>query len=574
MAVARGDAPADLLLRGGRVVNVFTGEIQPANVAVHNGRIAGVGPYERGHVIEEVQNGFIAPGLIDAHMHVESTMMPPSRFARVAAAHGTTGAVLDPHEIANVLGLPGVHWVMDDARGAPTNMMFAASSCVPSSPLETAGAMLTADDLASLLDDPRVVALAEMMNFPGVVHGDADVLKKVNLGLERRVVDGHAPGLRGLSLQAYRAAGISSDHECTSADEAREKVAAGMTVFIREGSAARNLEALLSAVTTATAHQFCFCTDDRHPADLLEEGHINHVVHKAVALGMEAAQAVMIGSINVVRHYRLRDRGAIAPGHWADLMILDDLKRFKPRAVYFEGRLVAEHGACVAPMPSNETTGPRAPLRLPVDFGENALRIRATSPTGPEACVRVIGMRPGQLVTDALTMSLPVRDGCLMGDPARDLLKMAVIDRHRGTGIGLGFVRGFGIKRGAIASTVGHDAHNLAVIGTNDGDMVAAARSLAKCGGGQCAVLNGKLLALLPLPIAGLMSDEPIDALVAQQRTLLAAARDPSIGLGCPLHDPFMPLSFMCLPVIPSLKLTDKGLVDVDRFAVVPLEAP
>jgi len=575
LAIARGDEAADLLLVGGSVVNVFTGEVERANVAVcsgpgeFEGRIAGVGDYQQGGRVVDVSGSFIAPGFIDAHMHVESTMLPPSEFVRLAVPRGTTGVVLDPHEIANVLGLAGIRYLMEDAAGLPIAARFALSSCVPSSHLETSGARLEAKDLEPLFDDPRVVALAEVMNFPGVVAGDSGVLKKIRLGLSRAVVDGHAPGLSGKALQAYAAAGITSDHECTTAAEAMERLRLGMRVFIREGSAARNLEALLPCVTEANKHRFSFCTDDRHPADLLNEGHIDHVVRKAVALGLAPATAIAMGSFYTAQHYRLVDQGAVAPGYAANMIVFDDITDIRVRQVYFGGRLVAEGGEYVAGARQHQVDWPRAGagVRLPDGFGGASLRMAAkAAPRG----IRVIGMNPHQLVTQSLTMPALVVDGCYVADPSRDLLKLAVIERHKGTGnIGLGFVHGFGFGSGALASTVGHDSHNLAVVGASDSDMVVAAKAVAAAGGGQCVVKGGKVLALLPLPIAGLMSDQIAERVIEQQGAVLRASRE----IGCPHADPFMPLSFLPLPVIPELKLTDLGLVDVGRFEVVELEA-
>lgn len=569
LAVARGDAPADLLITGARVVNVFTRTIEPADVAIHGGRIAAVaspGSYDDAAETLDAAGSYVAPGFIDAHMHVESTMLPPSQFVRLAVPHGTTGAVFDPHEIANVLGVAGIRYLMDNAEGLPINAMWAVSSCVPSSPLETAGAELSAGDLAPLFDDDRVVALAEMMNFPGVVHGVLDVLEKVNLGLGRRIVDGHSPGLTGKGLQAYVAAGISSDHECTTLAEAREKLALGMQVYIREGSAARNLDALLPAVTPGNAHRFCFCTDDRHPADLKDEGHIDHVVRRAIGLGLDPATAIAIGTLHPARHYGRRDLGAVAPGHHADLILFYDLDNIRPHLVYHHGKVVARDGRYVGAELSMQAPPPSG-VRLPAGFDEGSLRIDAAKATGK---IRVIGMDPHQLLTEHLVFEPRIERGAYVADVARDILKLVVIERHKGSGnMGRGFVHGFALTDGAIASTVGHDSHNLAVLGTNDGDMLAAARALADAGGGQCAVRNGQVLALLPLPIAGLMSDQPAAAVIKEQAALLDAAH----ALGCPHHDPFMPLSFLPLPVIPKLKLSDLGLVDVERFEVVPLEA-
>lgn len=571
LAVARGDAPADLLLTGARVVNVFTGQIEPASIAIQGERIAGVGPYTKALHTLDLKGALVAPGFIDAHMHVESTMLPPSEFVRLAAPHGTTGVVLDPHEIANVLGVAGIRYVMDNARGLPLNALFALSSCVPASHLETSGARLEAADLAPLFDDPRVVALAEVMNFPGVVGADKGLLAKINLGLARHVVDGHSPGLSGLALQAYAAAGITSDHECTTAQEALEKIRLGMRVYIREGSAARNLEALLPAVTPATKTRFSFCTDDRHPADLAGEGHIDHVVRKAVALGLDPATAIAMGSLYTAQHYRQRDLGAVAPGYKADLIVFDDLRDIRARLVYFHGRLVSKDGVFIddrqgASSGEGVRTPAGCPLRLPADLSEASFAI----PAKPGVTnIRVIGMDPQQLVTASLSMPPKVENGRYVADPSRDLLKLAVVERHRATGnIGRGFVQGFKLRTGALASTVGHDSHNLAIVGTSDRDMLVAARALESVGGGQCAASDGKVLAVLPLPIAGLMSDQPAATVIRQQAELLEASK----SLGCPHHDPFMPLSFLPLAVIPSLKLTDLGLVDVGRFEIVALE--
>ena len=571
LAVARGDRPAEVLIRGGNVVNVFTGQIDQASVAIYGSRIAGVGDYTQAGRVVDAAGKFVAPGFIDAHMHVESTMMPPSEFVRVASVHGTTGVVLDPHEIANVMGIAGIRFLMDDADGLPMNIMWSASSCVPASPLETSGASIGPGEIAELLDDPRVVALAEMMNFPGVVRAVPEVLEKVRLGLDKRIVDGHCPGLTGTALQAYVAAGISSDHESTTLKEAREKLRLGMRIYIREGSAAKNLEALLPAVSESNKHRFCFCTDDRHPEDLVTEGHINHVVRKAVRLGMNPTTAIALGSIFPAQHYRRRDLGAIAPGYQADIQILPDLKSFRPSQVYFHGRLVAEDWRFLperSPTSSAHTRSATvSSVHLPSNFNEASLRVPARRTGGR---IRVIGMNPQQLVTSEMIVPATVESGRYVPDPRRDILKLAVIERHKGTGnIGLGFVHGFGFQSGALGSTVGHDSHNLAIVGVGDADMAEAARALAQAGGGQCVVRDGRVLALMPLPIAGLISDQPIETIVSQQRALLEASR----SIGCEIPDPFMPLSFLPLVVIPKLKLSDLGLVDVDLFERVPIEA-
>lgn len=574
LAVARGNAPADLLLTNARIVNVFTAEIEPAptSVAIAQGRFAGFGDYRDAKETIDLKGAYLAPGFIDAHMHIESTMLPPSEFVRLALPHATTGVVADPHEIANVLGIQGIRWMMDNADGLPINLMWAASSCVPSCHLETSGATLTARDLAPLFDDPRIVALAEMMNFPGAFLGDPEVLAKINLALRTRIVDGHSPGLRGNNLNAYLAAGIGSDHECTTADEAREKLAKGMHIYIREGSAARNLEALLPLVNERNFRRFSFCTDDRHPGDLHHEGHIDHVVRKAIAHGLDPALAISIGSFNTAQHYNQRHLGAIAPGYQADCFTFDNPKDLRATKVFFKGQLTARDSTYL-PTKKPLTPPPLSPLRLPPNLSESSFAVPAqdSRPKTQDRSCRVIGMDPHQLVTAELHHNLPVDpSGAIQPDLANDILKLVVIERHKGTGnIGRGFIKGFRLQRGAIASTVGHDAHNLAVVGTNDRDMLVAAQALQHAGGGQCVVKEGKVIQLLPLPIAGLMSDQPAEHVIAQQARLLYAAHE---TLGCPHHDPFMPLSFMPLPVIPKLKLSDKGLVDVELFSFVPLE--
>ncbi len=389
LAISRGDAPADLLFTNARVVNVFTREIESSNLAVHaaTGRIAGIGDYSRAAQTIDLHNSFLAPGFIDAHMHVESTMLPPSEFVKLALPHGTTAAVFDPHEIANVLGLAGIRYIMDDARDLPFNALFALSSCVPASHLETSGAKLEASDLEPLFDDPRVVALAEMMNFPGVITARPSVLAKVDLGLRKRLVDGHAPGLRGKHLNAYLAAGISSDHECTTPDEALEKLRKGQRIYIREGSAARNLEALLPIVTPANAHRFSFCTDDRHPADLKHEGHIDHVVRRAINLGLDPATAIAMASLHTAQHYRQPSLGAIAPGCFADLIVFDDLSNPVPRQTYFRGTLVAQNGQHLA-APTRQSTAagdrPAGLAQQPGAAARAAPRPSAADPFRPQ----------------------------------------------------------------------------------------------------------------------------------------------------------------------------------------------
>ncbi len=556
---ARGLLPADLLLKNARVVNVLSGEVLAANVAIADHWIVGLGDYEAKETLD-LEGSFLAPGFIDAHVHVESSMVPPSEFARAVVPRGTTTAVTDPHEIANVLGLDGIRFMFESAKYGPLSMYVMASSCVPATGMETNGATLRWYDLVSLKSDPWVLGLAEVMNFPGVVHEDEEVLAKLRTFGER-VVDGHCPGLTGKALQAYAAAGIRSDHECTTVEEAREKLRLGFTIFIREATNARNLKALLPLVTTFNHHQICFCTDDRQPADLLDEGHVDFMVRTAISSGVDPIIALRMATWNPAQYFRLYDRGAVTPGRRADLIVFDDLAAPRPRLVYRGGALVAKDGAMTVP---RRETFPRT-LRSTMNVAWAAADL---SVPAEGRRLRVIGAVPNQLVTENLTLEARIEEGFAVADPERDLLKLAVLERHRASGaVGKGFVRGLGLKQGAIASSVAHDHHNLMLAGADDVSMMTAARHCAALGGGMVVAAGERVLAEVPLPLGGLMSTEPIETVRKQLDGALAAASE----LGSRLHDPFMALSFLGLEVIPSLKLTDQGLVDVDKFDLVPL---
>jgi len=559
--VARGDRPADLLLRNARLVNVFSGTLEPTDIAVAGGYVAGLGAYDAVAVID-LQYRCVAPGFIDAHVHIESAMLAPAGFARAVLPRGTTAVVADPHEIANVLGTHGIDYMLSQSQDLPLNFFFTLPSCVPATHMETSGARLNAAALAPYVGHPRMVALAEMMNFPGVVSADAEVLAKIRaMRAAGKPVDGHAPGLRGRHLNAYLAAGIGSDHECTTLAEARQKLAAGMHIMVREGSGARNLDDLLPLVTSRNARRVMWCTDDRHPHDLLAEGHIDSMVRRAVRAGLDPITAIRMATLNPAEYFRLDEVGAVAPGRRADLVVLSGLDDPVVQQVYFAGRLAAQDGQMIAGDPRTGTAAGVGTLNVPLDRLDFKIAARGRR-------VRVIAALPDQIVTQSEIADAAIVDGYAAADPGRDLLKIAVVERHLGTGrSGIGFIRGFGLKNGALASTVAHDSHNIVVVGADDGDMRAAAAELIAMGGGLAAVEKGQVTARLALPIAGLMSDLPITQVCGHLDALLAAAR----RLGSRLPDPFMTLSFMALPVIPALKLTDMGLVDVEAFKMVPL---
>lgn len=561
---ARGLHPVELLLRGGTLVNVLTGELYITDVAVHGGRVVGVGEGYSG--IEEVdcRGKWIAPGFIDGHMHVESTLVTVPEFARAVLPRGTVAAIFDPHEIANVHGLEGIRYILDSRVGVPLQAFIMASSCVPATHMETAGATLTAADLAPLFEQEGVIGLAEVMNYPGVVHEDEGVLEKLNTAHQAKVViDGHAPRLSGRDLNAYIAVGVGSDHEATTVEEAREKIRKGMILMIRESSSAKNLEALLPLVTPRNSRRCCFVTDDRHPADLLTEGHIDHAVRKAIGLGLDPVTAYQMASINTAEWFRLdlKGHGAIAPGWRADILVLDNLDSVSIERVYVAGKLVAKQGRMVVSLPTH-------PSPLPSSFKVDWQAFPGFTIPARGQTVKVIEIVPGQIVTKRASEPTLIVNEEAVADPVRDLLKMAVVERHgKGSGVGLGFVQGMGMKDGAIASSVAHDSHNVVIAGANDTDMRLALETIVEMQGGLVVVQGGKVLAQLALPIAGLMSDLP----VPDVRDIVEQLHHAYHELGGELSDPFMQLAFLALPVIPSLKLTDKGLVDVDAFALVDL---
>ena len=563
LAVARGDEPADLVFTGGRVVDVFSASVIEGDVAVADGIIASVGPPRDAATTIDLTGKILVPGLMDAHVHLESSMVTPEEYARTVVPRGTTSVVADPHEVANVAGMDGVRWMLEASEGLPLSVLFMAPSCVPATHLATAGAELDAHDLAELARHPRVIGLAEVMNVPGAVLGDPGVHAKID-AFAGRPIDGHGPGLTGDWLQAYAAAGIGTDHETITPEEAREKLRLGMRVWLREGTGARNLVDLLPVVTAGNSRRCGFCTDDRHPDDLLDDGHMDHLLRLAIAHDLDPITAVQMATVNIAEAYGLDDRGVIVPGRRADLVVVSDLDNFRAERVDGAGEEVARFGrpseswGCVDAGSGSVVR----PLRVTVEI----LGLRVADTGGD---VRVIGLVPGQIVTEALVERMPVRDAELTADPARGIAKLAVIERHRGTGnIGLGFLKGFGSMEGALASTIAHDHHNLIVVGSDDESMRTAIRKLVGIGGGVAVARGAEILEVLPLPRAGLISDRPLDEVRERLDRLSVAV----LSCGCTHPDPVMALSFVALEVIPSLKLTDRGLVDVETFDFVPLE--
>lgn len=558
--VARGEVEVDLLLKNAQVVNVFSGNIHPADVAIHQSYIVGLGGYRARQIID-LQGQYLCPGFIDGHVHIESSMLRVPEFARVVVPQGTTTVICDPHEIANVLGLDGIRYMLESSKYTPFSVYVMLPSCVPATDMETAGSKLTAEDLAAMLGSEWVLGLGEVMNYPGVIFCDWEVLNKIKVATGR-VIDGHAPGLSGRDLCAYIAAGIGSDHECTTVEEAREKLQLGMHIMIREGTTARNLEALLPIVTRSNASNCMFVTDDRHLPDLLNEGHMNFVIRKAVQLGLDPIIAIQMATINTARYFGLKDKGAIGPGMRADLVVLDNLKDFNIQMVFRGGQMVAKEGKLLPLAHKPKDVPIRSSMNINWQVSDD-FRLPAAG-----KWAKVIGILPNEIVTDNLLEEVKNVDGFAVADVERDILKLAVIERHLASGnMGLGFVKGLGLKQGALASSVAHDSHNLVIVGTNDTDMLIAAHEVERLRGGLVAVADGQVLASLPLPIAGLMSDRPYEEVNAALNNLLTVAHE----LGSDLHDPFMTLSFLALPVIPSLKLTDRGLVDVTQFKFVPL---
>ncbi|AFM26908.1 adenine deaminase [Desulfomonile tiedjei] len=562
IAAALGNEPADLLLKNGKLVNVFSGEIHPASVAIKDGLVVGFGDYTAKETVD-LDGKYICPGFIDGHLHLESSMLAIPEFARNVLPWGTTTVVADPHEIANVLGVAGIRYILDSSEGLPLRVFVMFPSCVPATPFETSGAELLHSDMEPFRDHPRILGLAEMMNFPGLIAADPEILKKIEV-FRDKVLDGHAPGLSGKGLAAYVAAGIGSDHECTTVEEAREKLRMGIHIMIREGSAAKNLDSLLPLVNNLNSRNCFFVTDDLDPEDIMEKGHLNNLVRTAVGKGLDPVRAIQMASLNPASYFRLKGLGAVAPGYTADLLILKDLTDFKVLQVYHSGKLVAQDGGIIESPMALE----RVQLAPTVKVDWNSVQDFSIEARG--SSVNIIEVVPDQIVTRRVVEPAPIMNGKVVADTSRDILKVAVIERHKGTGaFSVGLIRGFGLECGAISSTVAHDSHNIIVVGASDEDMMLAAREAVAMGGGMTTVKNGNIVARLPLPIAGLMSDEDIDTVRSELESLVHSVK----GLGCTLHNPFATLSFMALTPIPEIKITDQGLFDSVNFRFISLFA-
>lgn len=561
--IAKGEQKADLVIKNAKLVNVLSEEIYETDIAIADNLVVGLAKNYEGIKEIDVKGAYVTPGFIDGHVHIESSMLVPSEFAKMVVPSGTTTVVADPHEISNVMGLQGISFMREASKDLPLDVFMTLPSCVPATSLETSGVDLNSYDLALLIGAPWVLGIAEMMNFPGVVNYDKGVLSKIKLGLEKKKrIDGHAPNLSGKDLNAYVAAGVRSDHECTNPEEAIEKLRLGMYIMVREATGARDLEPLIPVLKNINTRKCMFVTDDRHPKHLKK--HISHMVKKAVSMGIDPIKAVQMASLNTAEYFNLQNLGAIAPGYKADILVFSDLEKFEPEMVFKNGKLVAKNGKMIEDMKDIKTPVLRGSVNIKYLYHED-LQIKI--PEG-KTKIKTINVIPKQLITKTTYEKITDKDGYAVSNIDNDVLKIAVIERHKATGnIGLGFVKGFGLTSGAIASTVAHDSHNMIVIGTNDDDMYYAAVELVKSQGGKIIVENGKTLAHLKLPIAGVMSDMPFEYVCKKIEELNIAAKQ----IGCKIDDPFMSMAFLSLSVIPELKITDKGLIDVNSFEITDL---
>ncbi|MCD6322391.1 MAG: adenine deaminase [Clostridiales bacterium] len=560
--VARGDKKADLVMKDCTIVNVFSHKLEHGDIAIADGTIVGIGKYS-GRKEVDLKGAFVCPGFIDGHVHIESSMLTPPQFAKSVVPKGTTTVIADPHEIANVCGIKGIEFMLDSSDKLSLDVFIMLPSCVPSTEYENSGAVLTAEDLEPLLSRERVLGLGEVMNYPGVINGNKKVHAKLDIAKGCRI-DGHAPGIKGKQLNAYVVSGIKTDHECTVVEEMTEKISRGMYVIIREGSATRNLNTLINGVTKDNVRRILFCTDDKHPKNIKNEGHINYNVKTAISHGIDPIDAIIMATLNTAECYGLKDRGAIAPGYIADLLVLDNLKNISVMQVFKRGKLVAENDK--AKFGARAVADDRV---LNTVVLNNNMKIDLNMRLKSDV-VKVIQIIEDNVITKKVIRKVDVEDGYYKNNPKLDILKMAVIERHKKTGnIGLGLVEGYGIKNGAVALTIAHDSHNIIVIGDNDKDMIRAVEELQKCDGGMTICSGGKVMGTLTLEVGGLMTDSPIEEVEATIDEMVQTAVKMGVNKGL---EPFMTLSFLALPVIPELKLTDRGLFDVGNFGFVGIE--
>ena len=561
LAAARGDQLCDIVIKNAKIVNVFSSEIIESSVGIIGKTIVGIGDYKAEKTIN-ANGAFLVPGFVEGHIHIESTLLTIPQFAKAVLPHGTTTAIIDPHEIANVYGIAGIKFMLDSAKTCPMDIFVMLPSCVPASPFESAGAVLMADDLEKLIDNPSVGGIGELMNYPALCNGDPEFLKRAELAEKyKKTADGHSPGLTGKMLNAYILAGAQTDHECTTAKEAKEKLELGMHVHIREGSTEHNLLELIKIVTPENSRFFSFVSDDKHPDDLLEQGHLDHSVRLAVRNGIPPITAIQMATINTALCYRLNHIGAIAPGYQADFFLTDNLEECKPEIVYKNGQLVAKNNKCLVDTGSTPPLPGRSMEVAPLSEYSFSVKVESEK-------VHVIGIIEHQIITENLIEKTPQKNGLLISDTQNDLLKIAVIERHHATGrIGVGLVKGLGLKTGAIASTFAHDAHNIIVAGVDDKEMLAAVNELIEMGGGYVAVENEKVIAKQSLPIGGLMCELPVEKAAEQLKNVACAAQK----LGSKLDNPFMTLSFLALTPIPSLRITDGGVFDATKFEMINL---
>ncbi|GFN36784.1 adenine deaminase [Tepidimicrobium xylanilyticum] len=563
ISISKGEEKAELVLKNANIINVFTNEIIEGDVAVFQGKIVGIGEYE-GEEEMDLEGKYLAPGFVDSHVHIESSMVTPGQFAKAVVPRGVTTVITDPHEIANVKGIDGIRYMLEESEDLPLDVYVMASSCVPSTPFENAGAVLEAEDLKKLKDDERVLGLGEMMNYPGVIGKDEKVLKKLEL-FKDKIIDGHGPLISGKELNAYVAAGVKTEHECSTKEEMLERLRLGMYIHIREGSAAKNLRELIQVVNKDNLRRCIFCTDDKHPSDLLKDGSIDHNIRLAIKEGIDPIDCIKMASLNAAEVYRLRGKGAIAPGYIADMVVIDNLDDFNIVKVFKEGKLVAENNKALFSVPSRDNASMKNTVNIKkVKIDDLKISIKGNK-------LNVIKLLSHSLITERAVRDVKdivVEDGYFV--KGENLLKVAVIERHNKTGnIGLGLVEDFGLENGAIASTVAHDSHNLIVIGDNDKDMILAIEELERVGGGLTIVSERRVLGTLPLSIAGLMSEEPLEEVDEKLNKMLDMAYE-KLKVSRNI-DPFMTLSFIALPVIPEIKLTDLGLFDVGEFKFIEL---